>query len=93
MEFIKSRQFYFGIITSLLWTSALAIIIVEVQSQADLRQTLLELLKEYNLGGIIALSSLVNIPIFLFALRKEKIPFAAGLVAGCFLLFLVQFFL
>lgn len=33
-----------------------------------------------QLGGLISLGALINLPIFFLALRKNKIPFAAGIV-------------
>lgn len=92
MGFIKNRYFYVGIIAGLLWTWVVAMIIISIQSQVNLDQNIIQLYHNQKLGGIIALSSLVNIPFFLFALSKNKLHFAGGLVMACFLLFVFQFF-
>jgi len=92
MEFIKNQYFYVGIITGLLCTWVLVMIIISIRSQVSIVPTMIQLYEVHQLGGIIALSSLVNIPLFLLALSKNKLHFAGGLVMACFILFVFQFF-
>ncbi|MCY4215370.1 MAG: hypothetical protein OXC92_00100 [Flavobacteriaceae bacterium] len=92
MEFIKNKFFLIGIVAGLLWTSVLAMMIISIRSPVPLDQIIIQLYQAQKLGGLIALSSLINIPIFLLALSKNKLHFAGGIVVACFLLFVFQFF-
>ncbi len=92
MEFIKNKLFLIGILSGLLWTSVLVMMIVSIRSQVELDQIIIQLYQYRKLGGLIALASLINIPIFLLALSKNKLHFAGGIVVACFLLFVFQFF-
>ena len=46
-----------------------------------------------KLGGLIALSSLINLPIFFIAIKRNKITFASGIVAFLILVVLLIAFL
>ena len=81
MEFIKDKYFLWGIFTGFLWTSFGVIILVFSLSKASLEDSLFYLYEQKRLGGLISLAALINLPLFFISLRKNKIPFAAGIVA------------
>lgn len=80
MEFIKDKYFYWGIIAGLLWTSFGVIILVFLLSDATLEDSFSYLYEQKRLGGLISMAALINLPVFFIALRKNKFPFAAGIV-------------
>ena len=81
MEFIKDKYFFWGIIAGLLWTSFGVIILVFLLSDATMEATFSYLYEQRRLGGLISMAALINLPVFFIALRKNKFPFAAGIVA------------
>ncbi|MAC92957.1 MAG: hypothetical protein CMC01_04535 [Flavobacteriaceae bacterium] len=81
MEFIKDKYFLWGIFTGFLWTSFGIIILVFSLSEASLEDSLFFLYEQKRLGGLISLAALINLPIFFISLRKNKMTFAAGIVA------------
>ena len=81
MEFIKDKYFLWGIFTGFLWTSFGVIILIFSLSEASLENSIFYLYKQKRLGGLISLAALINLPLFFISLRKNKIPFAAGIVA------------
>ena len=93
MDFIKNKKFYFGIISGILWTSFVLIIFLLILSDDPIEFTLQYSYKNNKLGGLIALSSLINLPIFFIAIKRNKITFASGLVAFLILLVLIIAFL
>ena len=80
MEFIKNKYFLWGIFTGLLWIIFGVIIIVIFLSDASIESSLITLYQQNKLGGLISIASLINLPIFFLALRKNKMSFATGLV-------------
>tara|TARA_B100001029_G_C14956101_1_gene391657 strand:- start:224 stop:517 length:294 start_codon:yes stop_codon:yes gene_type:complete len=93
MDFIKNKKFYFGIISGILWTTFVLIIFLLILSDDPIEFTLQYSYKNNKLGGLIALSSLINLPIFFIAIKRNKISFASGLVAFLILLVLIIAFL
>ena len=93
MEFIKDKYFLWGILTGLLWTSFGVIVIVFFLSDASIENSLNTLYQLKKLGGLISIAALINLPIFFLALRKNKISFAAGLVAISLVMVLVIIYL
>lgn len=81
MEFIKDKYFFWGILTGLLWTSFGVILLVFFLSDASLEDSIFYLYKQKRLGGLISIAALINLPLFFIALRKNKVPFAGGIVA------------
>ena len=81
MEFIKDKYFFWGILTGLLWTSFGVILLVFFLSDASLEDSIFYLYKQKRLVGLISIAALINLPLFFIALRKNKVPFAAGIVA------------
>ena len=93
MDFIKNKKFYFGIISGILWTTFVLIIFLLILSDDPIEFTLQYSYKNNKLGGLIALSSLINLPIFFIAIKRNKISFASGLVAFLIVLVLIIAFL
>lgn len=89
MEFIKNKYFLWGIFTGLLWTIFGVITIVFFLSDASIESSLITLYQQNKLGGLISIASLINLPIFFLALRKNKMSFATGLVTLSIVMVLV----
>lgn len=81
MEFIKNKYFFWGIFTGLLWTSFGVIILVFFLSDASIENSIFYLYDQKRLGGLISIAALINLPLFFIALRKNKVPFASGILA------------
>jgi len=81
MEFIKDKYFFWGILTGLLWTSFGVIMLIFFLSDASVEETFLYLYEQKKLGGLISIAALINLPLFFIALKKNKMAFAAGIVA------------
>ena len=89
MDFIKNKKFYFGIISGVLWTTFILILFLLILSDDPIEYTLKYSYNNNKLGGLIALSSLINLPIFFIAIKKNKITFASGLVAFLILIVII----
>ncbi|MGD2005273.1 MAG: hypothetical protein PVJ91_04600 [Flavobacteriaceae bacterium] len=87
MEFLKDKAFYIGMFTSFLWTSFGVLIFTYFMSQQSIELSLKYLYQKNQLGGLISLGALLNLPIFFLAIRKNKVSFATGIV--CFSLLIV----
>ncbi len=81
MEYIKDKYFFWGLIAGILWTAFGVIVLIFFLSEAPLEESLKYLYEKKQLGGIISLGALINLPIFFLAIRKHKYAFASGLVA------------
>jgi len=81
MEFLKDKYFFWGMLTGLLWTSFGVILLIFFLSNAPLEDSIFYLHEQKRLGGLISMAALINLPLFFIALRKNKVPFAAGIVA------------
>ncbi|MGI9540804.1 MAG: hypothetical protein ACR2MI_01970 [Flavobacteriaceae bacterium] len=93
MEFLKDKFFLWGILAGLFWTGFGVFLLVYFLSNDSLENSLLFLYDQNRLGGVISLAALVNLPIFFLALRKNKFPFAAGIVAISLVVVLLIIFL
>lgn len=81
MEFIKNKYFFWGILTGFLWTSFGVIMLIFFLSDASVEESFLYLYEQKKLGGLISIAALINLPLFFIALKKNKMAFAAGIVA------------
>ena len=81
MEFINDKYFFWGIFTGFLWTTFGVILIVYFLSEVPIEDSIEYLYQQGRLGGVISLAALINLPLFFISLRKNKVPFAAGIVA------------
>ncbi|MDC1056106.1 hypothetical protein OAQ07_00965 [Flavobacteriaceae bacterium] len=93
MEFLKDKFFLWGILAGLFWTGFGVFLLVYFLSNDSLENSLQFLYDQKRLGGVISLAALVNLPIFFLALRKNKFPFAAGIVAISLVVVLLIIFL
>ena len=89
MDLIKNKKFYLELY-GILWTSFVLIIFLLILSDDPIEFTLQYSYKNNKLGGLIALSSLINLPIFI-AIKRNKISFASGLVAFILLVLIIAF--
>ena len=93
MDLIKNKKFYFGVISGILWTTFILILFLLILSDNPIENTLEYSYKNNKQGGLIALSSLINLPIFFLAIKRNKISFASGLVAFLILIVTIIAFL
>ena len=93
MGFIKNKYFLWGIFTGLLWTIFGVITIIFFLSDTSIEGSLITLYQRNKLGGVVSIASLINLPIFFLALRKNKISFAKGLVTLSIVMVLVVTYL
>ena len=77
---MKTKKILSGIISGLLASSTAIILISTLLSKVTLEESLTQLYYQNRLGGLISIGALVNLPIFFFAIKKEKYDFALGLV-------------
>ncbi len=90
---IKNKKFYIGLISGFLWTTFILIILLALLSETPIEYTFKYSYKKNTLSGLIALSSLINLPIFFIAIKLNKISFASGLVAFLILIVIIIAFL
>jgi len=81
MEFIKNKYFFLCILTGFLCISFGVIMLIFFLSEASLEDSFVYLYEQKKLGGLISIAALINLPLFFIALRKNKFPFASGIVA------------
>ena len=89
---MKNKKIFSGIISGLFASSAGIILISVFLSKSSLEESFIHLYYQKKLGGLISLGSLINLPIFLIAIKKEKYDFALGLlVISLFFVALIAF--
>ncbi len=77
---MKTKKIFSGFISGLLACSSAIILISTLLSEVTLEESLIQLYHQNRLGGLISIGALVNLPIFFFAIKKEKYDFALGLL-------------
>ena len=86
---MKYKLFTYGIVASLFATSFGIVTYTLIFSKGELFESLQFLYLQKKLGAIISLGALLNLPLFYISLRKEKYPFAAGVVVFSLVLVLI----
>jgi hypothetical protein len=80
MEFIKEKFFYWGLIAGSLWIAFGVLVLVFILSEAPLEESLIYLYQKKQLGGLISLAALINLPV--------KLPFCCRhscyFISNCF---------
>tara|TARA_B110000305_G_scaffold142348_1_gene158477 strand:- start:167 stop:448 length:282 start_codon:yes stop_codon:yes gene_type:complete len=77
---LKNKQTLNGVIAGLLLSISCIIFAVLFLYDGPLENGIAFLYQKKKLGGLISVSSLINLPVFFLAIRKNKINFAKGLV-------------
>lgn len=77
---MDKKEIFIGFITGALATSSLIIFLTLILSDLPVEDSWKEMYHQEKLGSLISLGAIVNLIIFLLAIKKNKISFATGLV-------------
>jgi len=77
---LDKKEIFIGFITGLLATASSVIFLTLILSDLPVEDSWRTLYVQGKLGGLISLAAIINLVIFLFAIKKNKISFATGLV-------------
>jgi len=77
---LDKKEIFIGFITGLLATASSLIFLTLILSDLPVEDSWRTLYVQGKLGGLISLAAIINLFIFLFAIKKNKISFATGLV-------------
>ena len=69
-----------GVIAGSSASLSMMIFIILIVSGGKLEDAIAVLYAQKKLGGLISLGALINLPLFLLAIRKKKINFAKGIL-------------
>ena len=87
---MNRKEIFTGFITGLLATASCIIFLTLILSDLPIENSWKQLYYQKKLGSLISLGALINLILFLFAIKKNKISFAAGLVIlSLFLILLI----
>jgi hypothetical protein len=88
-----NRTTFLGFLTGLLAAVLGVLLFVLVFSEGGFVESVQLLYQQQKLGGLISIGALINLPLFFICIRKNKIPFATGLVFAALLLVMIIAFL
>ena len=77
---MNKKEVFTGIITGALATSSLVIFLTLILSDLPVEDSWREMHDQGKLGSLISLGAIINLILFLLAIKKNKISFATGLV-------------
>ena len=77
---MKFNELTKGLIAGLSASLSMIIFIILIFSGGKLEDAIAALYAQKKLGGVISLGALVNLPLFLLAIRKKKTNFAKGIL-------------
>ena len=86
---MKNKLFVYGLLSSFFGTAFGVVSITLLFSKGELIESLQFLYLKNQLGGVISLGAMVNLILFFVAIRKEKYPFATGVVVFSLVLVLI----
>ena len=89
---MDKKEIFIGFISGTLATASSIIFLTLILSDLPIEDSWKLMYGQKKLGGLISLGAIVNLIIFLFAVKKHKISFASGLVLNSFfIVFLIIF--
>jgi hypothetical protein len=89
---LDKKEIFVGFISGTLATASSIIFLTLILSDLPVEDSWKLMYEQKKLGGLISLGAIVNLIIFLFAVKKNKISFATGLVLNSFfIVFLIIF--
>lgn len=89
---MDKKEIFIGFISGTLATASSVIFLTLILSELPIEDSWKLMYGQKKLGGLISLGAIVNLIIFLFAVKKNKISFASGLVLNSFfIVFLIIF--
>lgn len=89
---MDKKEILIGFISGTLATASSIIFLTLILSDLPIEDSWKLMYIQKKLGGLISLGAIVNLIIFLFAVKKNKISFASGLVLNSFfIVFLIIF--
>ena len=77
---MRFNELTMGIIAGSSASLSMMIFIILIFSGGKLEDAIAVLYAQKKLGGLISLGALINLPLFLLAIRKKKIDFAKGIL-------------
>ena len=86
MGFLKHKNFFIGLLFSLILTGMIFVFLLLFLSEMGLKETLRYFYQEDLLGGLISLAALINLPVFFIALRRKLDRFAFGILCSSLLI-------
>ena len=78
-----------GAFAALLATAAGILLLTSVMSDKETFESIAFLYEQKKLGGFISLAALPNLAVFFIAIRRQKIPFATGVLIFSMLLVVI----
>lgn len=89
---MDKKEIFIGFISGTLATASSVIFLTLILSELPIEDSWKLMYGQKKLGGLISLGAIANLIIFLFAVKKNKISFASGLVLNSFfIIFLIIF--
>ena len=77
---MRFNELTMGVIAGSSASLSMMIFIILIFSGGKLEDSIAVLYAQKKLGGLISLGALINLPLFLLAIRKKKINFAKGIL-------------
>ncbi len=77
---MNKKEIFIGFITGALATSSSIIFLTLILSDLPIEDSWREMYGQGKLGSLISLGAIINLILFLLAIKKNKIFFATGLV-------------
>jgi len=77
---LRFSELTMGVIAGSTASLSMMIFIILIFSGGKLEDAITVLYAQKKLGGLISLGALINLPLFLLAIRKKKINFAKGIL-------------
>ena len=77
---MRFNELTMGIIAGSSASLSMMIFIILIFSGGKLEDAIAALYAQKKLGGLISIGALINLPLFLLAIRKKKIDFAKGIL-------------
>ena len=74
------KEFFQGLIASFFASSSAMIFILLYFSESPIEEGISYFFKQKKLGGLISVSSLINLPLFFLGMYKRKTNFAKGVM-------------
>jgi len=75
-----NKELFQGVIASFFASSSAMIFIILYFSQVPIEDSISSLFQQRKLGGLISMSTLINLPLFFLGMYMKKIYFAKGVI-------------
>tara|TARA_B100000768_G_scaffold68184_1_gene65595 strand:- start:148 stop:429 length:282 start_codon:yes stop_codon:yes gene_type:complete len=86
---LDKKEVFIGFISGLLATASSVIFLTLFLSDLPIEDSWKSIYMQGKLGGLISLGAIINLILFFFAIKKNKISFATGLVIISIIIILI----